>query len=321
MSGALPTELDQALNAATRAPSPHNTQPWSFGVDGDRVTLWLDRERVLTVADPEARQARLSCGAALFNLRLSLRSNGCEPAVRLVPDPARPDLLAEVHVEGQRRSTLDERKLAQSIFHRHTNRRPFLDRAVPPGVRSALNAAALGEGGRLEHLEPSGRYDAVAALARRAEFLQAGDDSFREESARWTGRPPGSVDGVPLTSAAPPAGQAGALPQRASHTNPALPPRSFEQQPLLVAVLSGGQGALADLHGGMVMQAVLLTATSLGLATSFLSQPFETPETRSAIEQLFRDAGQVHTLLRVGYGYPTPLTARRPVASASVGDS
>ena len=88
------------------------------------------------------------------------------------------------------------------------------------------------------------------------------------------------------------------MPQRASNTNPALPPRSFEQQPLLVAVLSGGRGALADLHGGMTMQAVLLTATSLGLATSFVSQPFETPETRAALEELFRDAVRPDTPAR-----------------------
>ncbi|MDI5975914.1 Acg family FMN-binding oxidoreductase [Amycolatopsis magusensis] len=313
MSRPFATELDQALTAATRAPSPHNTQPWRFEVDGDRVELWLDHDRVLTVADPDAREARLSCGAALFNLRLSLRVNGKEPRVRLLPEPGSPDLLAEIRIDGVRRSTPAERELAEAVFHRHTNRRPFLDQQVPRGLQAALNTAALTEGGQLEHLEPSARYDTVAVLARRAEFLQATDESFQAESARWTRRSAGSADGVPLTAAAPPARHAGAVPQRGSHANAELPARSYEQQPLLVAVLSGGQGALADLRGGLVMQSVLLTATSLGLATSFVSQPFETTETRAALEALFRDSGRVHTLLRVGYGYATPPTARRPV--------
>jgi len=63
-----------------------------------------------------------------------------------------------------------------------------------------------------------------------------------------------------------------------------------------------------------VMQHVLLTATAAGLATSFLSQPFETAQTRDAVERIFDGIGQPHTLLRIGYGQPTATTARRPVA-------
>jgi hypothetical protein len=29
---------------------------------------------------------------------------------------------------------------------------------------------------------------------------------------------------------------------------------------------------------------------------------------------LFSDIGQIHTLLRIGYGYPAPMTSRRPVS-------
>ncbi len=61
------------------------------------------------------------------------------------------------------------------------------------------------------------------------------------------------------------------------------------------------------------LQRVLLTATAEGLATSFLSQPFETPQTRDSLDRTFTGIGQPHTLLRIGYGYPTRLTARRAV--------
>jgi hypothetical protein len=59
---------------------------------------------------------------------------------------------------------------------------------------------------------------------------------------------------------------------------------------------------------------VLLTATSAGLATAFLARPFETPETRTAIDRVFADLGRPHTLLRLGYGRPMMMTARRPAA-------
>jgi len=313
MSRPLPSVFDQALASAVRAPSPHNTQPWRFVVEDEVVEVWLDRERVLAVADPHGREARLACGAAAFNLQICLRANGLATVVRLLPDPAEPDLVARIRLDGNQKSTAAERKLAEAVFRRHTNRRPLLEKEVPPVVRAALKSAALTEGGQIEYLDASGRYTPVASLVRQAESLQAADPGFRAEAEFWTHRGPGSPDGVPKSASGPPARGSGLVSLRASHENEDLPVREYEQEPLLGAVLTRDRGPHAEVRAGMVMQRVLLTATAEGLATSFLSQPFETPRTRASLDRLFAGAGQPHTLLRVGYGYPTRLTARRPV--------
>jgi hypothetical protein len=44
----------------------------------------------------------ISCGAALYGLRLAVRSLGYQPAVEPLPDPARPRLLARVTLWGVR---------------------------------------------------------------------------------------------------------------------------------------------------------------------------------------------------------------------------
>ncbi|MEV0067904.1 hypothetical protein [Amycolatopsis sp. NPDC050768] len=239
----LPTALDQAVAAAVRAPSPHNTQPWQFIVDGDRIEVWLDRDRVLVVADPAAREARLSCGAALFNLVITLRLNGLAVRVRILPDVASPGLLAVVRLDGVRHATEPDRKLAGAVFRRHTNRRPFFEQAVPPYARGRLKSAALAEGGQVEFLDASRRYPQVAALIRRAEAVQADDAEFQAESAHWTGRPVESPDGVPVIAFGPPPNFPGVVWHRASHMNQAIPPREFEQDPLLAAVLTRDHGA------------------------------------------------------------------------------
>src|SRR5688500_6964034 len=46
----------RVVDAATRAPSIHNTQPWRFTAGPDRLEVFLDRERALPVLDPTARQ-------------------------------------------------------------------------------------------------------------------------------------------------------------------------------------------------------------------------------------------------------------------------
>jgi hypothetical protein len=57
MSRPLPSVFDQTLASAVRAPSPHNTQPWRFAVGHEVIEVWLDRERVLVVADPAGLRA------------------------------------------------------------------------------------------------------------------------------------------------------------------------------------------------------------------------------------------------------------------------
>src|SRR5207245_724562 len=58
---------------AARAPSIHNTQPWLFNWDGCSFELRADTHRGLSAIDPDGRELVLSCGAALYNLRLALR--------------------------------------------------------------------------------------------------------------------------------------------------------------------------------------------------------------------------------------------------------
>src|ERR1044071_4045227 len=82
---------------AVWSPSVHNTQPWRFTVDdGPRLSLYADAGRRLAAADPDGREMLTSCGAALFTIRLALRSLGYVPVTHVLPDPAQPDLVAWV---------------------------------------------------------------------------------------------------------------------------------------------------------------------------------------------------------------------------------
>jgi nitroreductase len=121
------TVIENAVRAATRAPSVHNTQPWRFVVAPPLIEVHLDRDRVLEVVDPVAREAIMSCGAALFNLRVALLAAGRGTVVDLLPDSSRHDLLAVVRVGAARPSTPEHDTLAAAIERRATNRRPFTE--------------------------------------------------------------------------------------------------------------------------------------------------------------------------------------------------
>ena len=71
-SGEAEERLRFLLNYAVLAPSGHNTQPWLFRVGNGEVDLYADRTRGLPVVDPEDRALVISCGAALFYLRVAI---------------------------------------------------------------------------------------------------------------------------------------------------------------------------------------------------------------------------------------------------------
>jgi len=74
-SGPTWEKLSFCVNYAVLAPSGHNTQPWRFKLGLDNVKLYADRTRALPMVDPHDRELVISCGAALFHLRLATAVN------------------------------------------------------------------------------------------------------------------------------------------------------------------------------------------------------------------------------------------------------
>src|SRR5581483_6245042 len=108
------------------APSVHNSQPWRFTADGGpQISLHADASRRLEVADPDGREMMISCGAALFNVRLALRSLGFIPETRVLPDPGQPTLVARVSWRQQAPADEFERRLSRHVLTRRTHRGAF----------------------------------------------------------------------------------------------------------------------------------------------------------------------------------------------------
>ena len=134
------------LTAATSAPSLHNSQPWSFDLHDDRLTIYADPSRQLTRTDPAGRSLLISCGAALFNARVAAEHLGFHPRVRLLPDADDQTLVAtvrfgrrQVHVAGLAGYF---RAVAAA---RRTNRLPFHDRSIPHAALAGMGEAARAE--------------------------------------------------------------------------------------------------------------------------------------------------------------------------------
>ena len=124
-----------AVASAVLAASPHNTQPWVFGIRDRAVDVFLDSSRSTGTVDPLAREQHMGVGCAIENLVLASRARGLRPKVTLLPDGLTGRRMAEVAV------TTDQpvpSRLYDVIGERHTNRGPYEDRTVPAETLAGL---------------------------------------------------------------------------------------------------------------------------------------------------------------------------------------
>ena len=302
---------------ATLAPSIHNTQPWRFVLRPGVLDVYADRSRQLLVLDPTGRQLHLSVGCAVFNARVSLAASGTNPAVRRLPDPAQPTLLASIDV-GDEAVDRELAALDPVIGLRQTNRRRFASGEVPPEVVNTLVSAAEREGAILDPVDLEDDRMALARLVQRADSLEISDAAYRAELRAWTTTDPDRRDGVRALVVPHVDGTAGDdIPIRDfdSQGKGGLPAetRSGRDQCLLILGTTTDRPE-AWLRAGEALERVWLEATRAGYVASLFSQPVEVAMIRAQLRSDLRLSMQPHMVIRVGRAPVTPASRRRHVA-------
>jgi plasmid stability protein len=322
MTAPLLTERETARYAvaeAVWAPSVHNTQPWRFVVEDRQISLYADVDRALPVADPDGREMMISCGAALFNVRLALRSLGYVPQTCVLPDPSRPALVARVSWSHRAAVSEFERRLSGQVRRRRTHRGAFDAEPLPDGLLAALRVGAARDGAALRIVADDGRRAVLAAAVETAERELSLDAERVRELAKWV-LPPGSVrrDGMPATSYPVPSERTVPyFPERdfAHGHGWGLPPLSSARHPRVTGV-AGLLTTAADrrldwVNVGQALQRILLTAGACGAAVALHSQPAELPWLREFIRTQLADGAYPHLVLRIGLVTQAAVGVRR----------
>jgi len=294
-------DLAAAARVAGLAPSIHNTQPWRWRVSGATLQLWAVRERQLSITDPLGRMLAISCGAALHHARIALAAEGWPAVVHRFPDPAQPDLLAEVGAGPRVDVTPEAVRLLQTARVRRTDRRPVSDTPVDPGIIERLRRVSEREGTRLHVLR---RDDAIelAGAASRAQRVEGMDPEWAEELAYWAGGDRRHGLGVP-DSAIPNQPPPTTVPDRDFGPTGTLPIWPGHDREAVYAILYGDEdSALAWLRAGEALSAVWLDAILHGLTVLPLSAAIEVPQTRQVLQGLLAGLGVPFLVLRIGVG-------------------
>lgn len=321
-TGTNAAKLRFLLGYATLAPSSHNSQPWKFRIEEDAVEIFADRTRALPVVDPDDRELSISCGAALYCLQLAARHFGWDPEIILQPDHRSPDLLARLELKGSKYPSPAEDSLFHSITKRRTTRLAY-DRRIPPvALLDSIEATASGYRVWPRIIEDDTEKRAIAKLIAKADRMQMAAKSFRRELAAWI-HPARSAsgDGMP--------GYAFGMPSVLdfASTGFAAVVRTFDMgdgmaakderlalsSPVLLTLGTEDDTPTAWLRTGMALAEILLLACAEGVTASYLNQPCEIAELRSAVADALGYSGLPQLILRMGYSTEVPPTPRRRV--------
>ncbi len=324
LAGDARARLRAAIGYAVLAPSSHNSQPWLFQISGNTLELRADRTRGLPVSDPDDRELTMACGAALFNLRVTLDYFGEQFEIDTLPDPADADLMARIRITGRGEAGVKDASLFRAIPRRHTNRQPFEPGAVPEQLLARARAGAEAEGAWLQTLTGEADRVALAEIIAEADRQQMADRHFRRELAAWLhANRSASRDGMP--------GYAHGVGDLASSLAPVVI-RSFDLgrgaaardrqlalgSPVLAVLWTESESPRDWLKAGQALEHALLRLTTDGVSVSYLNQAIEVPELRDGIGRLLNREGWPQLILRLGFGPVVRPTQRRKVEDVLV---
>lgn len=304
------------LRYAILAPSGPNTQPWKFAIDGGKVSVFADLERSLPFVDPDNRTLFMSVGCAITNLVTAGEYFGLAATVNYFPRGQVSDLTAEVKFEPAKNGHGPE-DLFSEITKRHTTKDRYEDGTIEALVLEDIKRCIDLPGFYLSYMCDKDSKSRMADLVARAHQIQLAKKEFRHNLGEWlrnnwTGEP----DGMPLyTFGVPDAVSLGF-------------PAAFKEFDLSRAVIYRDSGLI---HGcsclavlttdqddrlawtmcGVLLERLLLKATSYEVRASFFSQPIGLPELRAELAS--STGAHPQLIFSLGRALPMRPTPRRPL--------
>jgi hypothetical protein len=267
----------------------------------------------------------ISCGAALFGMRLAIKGLGYQPVITLLPEPERPRLLATVRLGEPSPMTNAERSMLSALPRRHTHRGAYVSGPLPRGLVIGLQHDAVAEQAALALVDRPADYTKLATIVARAAAALDADCRSRSDAHRWV-RPAGSSssDGVPawavpgISTSWP---QPGRLVQRDLDLGRGIGVLEAEgPPPAATAILLTSADTKGDwLRAGQALHRVLAHAAASLVFATLYSQPLESAQTRALIRSKLRLAGAPQVLLQLGLARTTRPTARRPAIEMMIG--
>jgi hypothetical protein len=180
--------IELIVDAARRAPSGGNVQPWRFEASDKEVRFFMNPDRTSTM-DVAYRATYVGIGAALFNARVRAASLKVLGPVKLFPEGRPSHHIASVQLG--RGTDVSIAPLDPYLLTRSSNRRIGQPVLIAPELVQSLTRGVEREGAQLHVVTDRGKIDAgadILAASDRLRFLLPQIHQEMLGEIRWPGR-------------------------------------------------------------------------------------------------------------------------------------
>lgn len=307
--------------AATAAASSHNTQPWKFHVQGQRITILPDLTRRCPAVDPDDHHLYASLGCAAENLVWAARAAGLHAQVTC--DPARPAAVIDLDT-----MTGETTALALAIPVRQCTRNLYDGAKLSNAELRQIENSGQGDGVSMRLITDRQQMDQIGEYVAAGNSIQFSDQPWRQELQAWVRfneadarRLGDGLYGPVMGNPAVPR-WLGSLFMRLGFS------ASKQNRKDIAHIRSSGAVAVfisehdnpcGWMEAGRCYERMALQATALDIRSAFINQPVEVAPLRAQFAT-FLGTGERRPdlVVRLGHGPTMPRSHRRPVESVVV---
>ena len=304
------------IRYATMAASSHNTQPWKFQLEPERISIFPDFTRRCPAVDPDDHHLFASLGCALANLVEACSASGLRSHIKY--DEANSCLTVDLEASPVLRTDLFD-----AIPKRQCSRTTYDGSEISARELQLLEEAGSGNGVTIILLSGNSNLRKIAEYVAEGNIAQMNDPDWRGELKSWIrfngkqavrtgdglyGKSMGSPDAPRWI---------GNLILRF-----ALTPESQNKKDMKNILSSSGVAVFVSdtndqahwIEAGRCYERFALQAESLNIRTAFINPPVEVQELRPQFASWLGISGRRPDLVvRFGCGPKMPPSLRRPV--------
>jgi nitroreductase len=205
------SELHAIIQAAARAPSGDNMQPWRFtaSADGRGIEVYLDAARDSSPMNSGQRMSLIACGAAIQNALLVAAEHGWRTELDVLDNAlaSRTALAARIRFLDRRarNSAISADRATRIISERVANRRIYYASPVSPARLANLQQRLVAmDGVNVDWITARPTINDLAGIIARGDAIMFGEPSMRAAflaNVRFDLPPNAEADeGLPLAS-------------------------------------------------------------------------------------------------------------------------
>ncbi|RZK76896.1 MAG: hypothetical protein EOO85_10175, partial [Pedobacter sp.] len=181
--------LSAIVDAASKAPSGGNNQPWRLHYNEGILHVFLEQSDAQAYLDPLFISSYASIGSALENIILAGAINNVKATLTLTPQFA-PNHIAWFSFEPAYQPNELEVNLAKQISLRHTNRKITPRTTINQEEKSYLtNLVTAVDGAKITWLEDTDKIKSIAEIATSTDlqrmFIHEAHEDFIVREMRW----------------------------------------------------------------------------------------------------------------------------------------